>query len=104
MSKENSAELTLPIYKVINGPQDLTREEAMNLQGNDPVAETEFREMATLFLQMHELVCGAPPRDLKVLLQITDSNLSEEGLHILQARCQSLVDNTGSFNRPIRTR
>ncbi len=48
--------LTLPVYKTIEKMEHMTREEAMAFHDNGPVAGDEFREMATLFLQMHGLV------------------------------------------------
>ena len=96
-------ELTLPVLKILDSPEQMTREERMDFQGNDPVAATEFEEMATLFLQMHDLICGASINRLRGLLEVTDSRLSHTGLHVLQARAQSLIDNTGSFTRPLRT-
>ena len=89
-----TADLTLPIYKVIEKPEHMTLEEAMSFHDNDPVAGTEFRELATLFLQMHEIVCDLIPGF---------RGNAPEALRILLGRSQALVDRTRNFTRPIRT-
>ena len=93
---EPADELTLPVYKVIEKPEDMTEEERMAFHDNDPVAGTEFREMATLFLQMHDLIPD-------LVSGVTGKNLSPEILCLVQARSQALVDNTRNFTRPLRT-
>lgn len=93
---EPSTELALPVYKVIEKPEHMTENEAMAFQDNDPVAGTEFREMATLFLQMHDLICDFVPCS-------RGNDPTREALRIIQARSQALVDNTRNFTRPIRT-
>lgn len=102
-ARENNETLTLPVLKTIDSPTHMTRKEKIAFRDNDPVAGTEFEEMATLFLQMHDLVCSAPAEDLRVILDATDSGLSPLGLQILQARSQALVDNTRSFTRAVKT-
>lgn len=92
--------LTLPVYKTIDKTEHMTREEAMAFQGNEPVAGSEFREMATLFLQMHDLVHDLLGR--AGLCAALGSPPPEE-VRILQARSQALVDNTRNFTRPLRT-
>jgi hypothetical protein len=93
-------DLTLPVYKHVRSPDELSEEEARALFDNDPVAGTEFGEMATLFLQMHGLV-----QDLldKAGLCAALGSPPPEDVRILQARSQALVDNTRNFTRPIRT-
>lgn len=93
---DSSTELTLPVYKVIEKPEHMAEDEAMAFDDNDPVAGTEFREMATLFLQMHDLVCDLIPGT-------RGNDPTPEALRIVQARSQALVDNTRNFTRPIRT-
>ena len=95
---EPADELTLPVFKVIEKPEHMTPEEAMALRDNDPVAGTEFHEMATLFLQMHALVCDLKPSDLNG----PGYDFTAESLKILRARSQALVDNTRNFTRPVR--
>ena len=92
--------LTLPVYKTIDKAERMTPEEAMALHDNDPVAGTEFREMATLFLQMHDLV-----HDLlgRAGLSAAPGSPPPEEARILRARSQALVDNTRNFTRPLRT-
>jgi hypothetical protein len=73
----------------------------MAFHDNDPLAGSEFREMAALFLQMHEFVGD-------VSQGFTRSNAQggarpREALRIMEARAQALVDNTRNFTRPIRT-
>ena len=92
--------LTLPAYRTIDKAERMTPEEAMAFRDNDPVAGTEFREMATLFLQMHDLVSDLLGRaDLSAAL----GSPPPEEVRILQARSQALVDNTRNFTRPLRT-
>lgn len=92
--------LTLPTYKTIDKTGRMTPEEAMAFRDNDPVAGTEFREMATLFLQMHGVV-----QDLldRAGLCAALGSPPPEDVRIMQARTQALVDNTRNFTRPIRT-
>ncbi len=93
-------DLTLPVYKHVASRDELSEEEAQALFDNDPVAGTEFREIATLFLQMHGLV-----QDLldKAGLCAALGSPPPEEVRIVQARSQALVDNTRNFTRPIRT-
>ncbi len=93
--------LTLLVYKTIDKTEHMTREEAMAFHDNEPLAGSEFREIAALFLQMHEFVGD-------VSQGFTRSNAqggarSREALRIMEARAQALVDNTRNFTRPIRT-
>ena len=92
--------LALPVYKTIDRAERMTQEEAMAFQGNDPVAGSEFREMATLFLQMHGLVQDL--LDRAGLCAALGSSPPEE-VRIVQARSQALVDNTRNVTRPWRT-
>jgi hypothetical protein len=99
-----TADLTLPVYKVIEKREHMTSEEAIAFYDNDPVAGTEFREMATLFLQMHDLICGLVPDSLPGSLPGSRGiACAPEALRILQGRSQALVDKTRNFTRPIRT-
>ncbi len=93
-------DLTLPVYKHVGSRDELSEEEARALFDNDPLAGTEFREMATLFLQMHGLVHDLLDR---VGLCAALGSPPLEDVRIMQARSQSLVDNTRNFTRPIRT-
>ncbi len=55
--KGTRSALTLPTHKSPRSEADLTKAERTAFAENDPVAGTEYREMATLFVQMHEFVC-----------------------------------------------
>lgn len=128
--KEARTALALPVYKSVRREGDLTQEERTALAGNDPVAGTEYREMATLFVQMHEFVCdvsqalglrGAkqlprldlPPRGAAARDPDEDGPShppawwpgeawTEEAVRLMNARAQSLHDNTHAFTRPLR--
>lgn len=90
-------DLTLPVYKHVTSIEGLNKQEAMAFHDNDAVAGTEFREMATLFLQMHDFLCNfAPPSFLP-------QDPSREAVRIMQARSQALVDKTHNFTRPLRS-
>ena len=95
----NPEDLTLPVYKEIERMEQLTSEESMALHDNDPVAETEFREMATLFLQMHDFVFG-----VNQTVAHTTGVRPSEGVRIMEARTQALVDRTNGFTRPLRVK
>ncbi len=126
--KEARTALTLPVYKNVRGDADLTPEERRALADNDPVAGTEFRELATLFIQMHEFVCDVSQAlglramrldarhktAAKEPKQGSDEDgpshppawwpeeWTEETMHLMNARAQSLHDNTRAFTRTLR--
>lgn len=93
-------DLTLPAYKIVRSRAELSEEEARALFDGDPVAATEFREMATLFMQMHSLVDELLER---AGLRPAFGSPPPEHVRLLQERSQALVDNTRHFTRPIRT-
>ncbi len=93
--KAADRDLTLPVYRHLTSRDELTAEEAQALQGNEPVAGKEVKEMATLFLQMHDFVYGVAEGD--------GTLRSREDVRLMQARSQALVDKTRNFTRPLRT-
>lgn len=103
--------MTLPVYKTIDETEHMTREEAMAFHDNEPVAGTEFREMATLFMQMHEFVCDVVQchrlskiaGDEHAHHRTGPAGWPEEAVRIMNARAQSFQDRTRNFTRPIRT-
>ena len=112
--------LTLPVYRSIRGEDELTHEERVAFRDNDPVAGTEYREMATLFVQMKDFlsdVSGALAHRagrLTALPHDPDSDgpihppewwpkdWTEEAVRLMESRAQSLHDNTRGFTRPLR--
>ena len=120
--KEARTALTLPRCKHVYKEADLTSEERIELQDNDPVAGTEFREMATLFDQMmtfvHEVSGSLKHRESRLKL-VPDANpdsdgpaklhppewwpgdWTEEAVRLMHGRAQSLYDRTHAFTRSL---
>jgi hypothetical protein len=89
------------------------------LRDNDPVAGTEFREMATLFVQMHGFACDASQalslRGLRLDAPCGEQDQdgashpprwwpaewTGEALRLMTVRSQSLHDNTRGFTRSL---
>lgn len=119
--KEAREALTLPVYKAPRKESDLTEGELLALRDNDPLAGTEFREMATLFLQMmgllHDVSGALKHRETRLAVvpearpdsdglahppEWWPSEWTAEAMRLLECRAQSLHDSTRGFTRPLQ--